>query len=151
MTALAKASDALWQVVADTASNDPLRGSAGDLPAKAHLHLDRHPDTDNQPLPASIEVHLGGFLRGEQVHKLLGCDGRRRGILSGNETAINNRKRLPVGAFLKRGSEPHQLILDQKWDNVGEVHFFLLTTSKTSRALSFSSFLLCCIPIESGC
>jgi hypothetical protein len=28
MTALAKASDALWQVVADTASNNPLRGSA---------------------------------------------------------------------------------------------------------------------------
>src|SRR6202167_1190345 len=34
--------------------------------------------------------HLGGFLRGVQVHNVLGRDDRGRGILSGNETAIND-------------------------------------------------------------
>jgi hypothetical protein len=38
----------------------------------------------------TLSFALGGFLRGQQIHKVLGCDSRRRGILPGNETAIND-------------------------------------------------------------
>jgi hypothetical protein len=45
-------------------------------------------------------------------------------------------KALPVGEFLKDGSQPHQLVLDEKRDNVGEVHLFLLAISKTGHVFT---------------
>jgi len=56
-----------------------------------------------------------------------------------------------LGSFSK--VQPHQLILDEERDNVGEVHLFLLSMSKIGHAFSFSSFLLSLvvkIPIEFG-
>jgi hypothetical protein len=48
--------------------------------------------------------------------------------------AINDCKRLPVGSFLEGGSQPHQLILDEKRNNFGEVHLFLFAIGKSGRA-----------------
>ena len=48
-------------------------------------------DTEYKPMPGvDRNRNLSGFLRGQQVHKVLGRDGRGRRILSGNETAIND-------------------------------------------------------------
>jgi hypothetical protein len=58
--------------------------------------------------------NLNGFLSGsEQVHKVLSFDGRRRRILSGNEAASRR--------VSQTGSEPHQLVLDDKRDK-GAAH-----------------------------
>src|SRR4051794_32161839 len=73
----------------------------------------------------------------EHSHELLSCDGRRCRILSRNETVVHDSMRLPVGKFLKDSSQPGQLILDQKGDNMGELHLLFLAIGKTGHALSF--------------
>ncbi len=69
----------------------------------------------------------------------LSCACRKHGILPGNETTINNGKRLTVGEFLKDSSQPQQFILNQKRDNVGELHLSLLAVDKTGHVFSLAS------------
>jgi hypothetical protein len=42
-----------------------------------------------------------------------------------------------VGDFFEDGAQPHQLILNNKRDNVGEFHFFFLAIGKTGHVFSF--------------
>ena len=57
--------------------------------------------------------------------RLWGC-----GILPGNESTIDDRKRLPVRHFLEDRPEPQQFVFDEKWHNLGKLHLFLFTVSK---------------------
>src|ERR1700691_4670152 len=66
----------------------------------------------------------------------MGCGGRRCGILSGNETTIDDRKALPIGGFLIEAAHSLQLILDQERHYVGEVNRCLFTVGETRHALT---------------
>src|SRR5262249_56737864 len=79
----------------------------------------------------------------------LGGRGRRCGILPGNQAAINDRKWLPLGNFLKDGTQSLQLILNEEWHNLSEMHFFLFLVGKPSYALPFHKRrTLVCNPME---
>src|SRR3954454_4409777 len=60
----------------------------------------------------------------------MGRSGRRRRILPGDDAAIYNGKRRPVGSLLIESADSLQLIFDEEGNDVSEIHRGFLTVGK---------------------
>ena len=99
----------------------------------------KHPipfDSGGIPRHALIWAKTLSGLPRDYRQKRLGCGGRRCGILSGNETTIDERKGLPIGCFFIEAAHSLQLILDKERHNMGEVNCFLFAVGETRHALT---------------